>query len=146
MNDEPNGLKAELSALKMQIAALRTAYLADHGVVEDPALAYAIVRGIYPVLHDGPHADFASQFSVSREEMTAIRSGLLNGSITSSMEVERMIDHSCAPNFKIVAGFILRYFFLSGFDLNGREWADIGLTGDAAFAFKPFQASEISVA
>ena len=141
---EDHVLRRQVRNLQFTVAGLMAVQRAS--VAGQEAIGYALTHGVYPVLHDGEHAEFADQFQVYREEMNAVKVGLQDGSIGSSMAVERMIDHHRAPNFKIVAGFVLRYFFLSNLDIRGRDWSDIGLTGDAASAFKPFDPSEITVA
>ncbi|MBC1183737.1 hypothetical protein HF680_13870 [Brevundimonas sp. WCHBH090558] len=131
---------------ELQYSVARLTAVQRAGVAGDEAVSFALVHGVYPVMHDGNHAEFSDQFSVSRESMNRVRNGLLDGTVKSAMDVERLFDHEREPNFKIAAGFVLRYFFLSGLEMTDRKWADFGLTTDARQPFREFSWDEISLA
>lgn len=140
-------LRRDVSALKMQVAQLRLSYLADHGVVEDPALAYAITQSVFPYFHqDGEHHSYADEFRIGPFAMQQIVDALDAGTITSSMGVEEYLNRDGVQNPKIAAGFALRYLYLYGFKADGaRPLSELGLTSDAGFAFRDFEPKEISV-
>ena len=146
MTTELETLRMSVALGRLENAALRAHLMAEKGHVPDPAWAYAITRSINPWLHDdGLHEDFSEAFRVDAGQVRDVISALVSGRIKSSMGVEEVLGTN-VPNVKIVAGQVLRYLYLAGFQPEDEKpLSELGLTSDAGFAFDEFQPNEINV-
>lgn len=146
MTVDLESLHASVAIARLENAALKATYMASRGYVSDEAWAYAITHSIYPWVHsDEPHNEYASAFLINADQVHAVVNALVSGRITSSIGVEEILGPD-VPNVKIVAGKVLRYLYLSGFQpTDNAPLSELTLTSDAGFAFDNFNFKEIDV-